>query len=62
MRCVFLGFLAVGGFLMADPASAQTTTQYPFCIQGVDRLERLFVQQFPGTPSHGIRHGGRMPI
>ncbi len=36
MRCVILAFLTVGGFLMADLASAQTATQYPFCIQGVD--------------------------
>jgi hypothetical protein len=24
------------GFGMAGPASAQTATQYPFCIQGID--------------------------
>jgi hypothetical protein len=36
MRCVFLAFLTVGGFLMSDPSSAQTATQYPFCVQGVD--------------------------
>jgi hypothetical protein len=33
---VFLVFLSIGGFEAASHASAQTATQYPFCIQGVD--------------------------
>src|ERR1035438_242691 len=36
MRFIFLALVAFGGFGMAGPASAQTATQYPFCIQGPD--------------------------
>jgi hypothetical protein len=36
MKRIFFALLAIGGFGLSNPASAQTTTQYPFCIQGVD--------------------------
>jgi hypothetical protein len=36
MRNILLTLLAIGGFGLSGPASAQTATQFPFCIQGVD--------------------------
>ncbi len=36
MRRIFLMLLTVGALGMTTPASAQTATNYPFCIQGVD--------------------------
>jgi hypothetical protein len=36
MLYIFLTLLTVSGFGMTTPASAQTATNYPFCIQGVD--------------------------
>ena len=36
MRRIFLTLLTVSALGMTIPASAQTATNYPFCIQGVD--------------------------
>lgn len=36
MRYLILTLLAVGGFALTNSASAQTATQYPYCIQGID--------------------------
>ena len=36
MRNILLTLLAMGGVGLSGPASAQTATQFPFCIQGVD--------------------------
>ena len=36
MRFMLLTLLTIFGFEMSDPASAQLTNQFPFCIQGVD--------------------------
>ena len=36
MRYLILTLLVVGGFAATNSASAQTATQYPFCIQGID--------------------------
>ena len=36
MRYLILTLLAVSGFALANSASAQTSTQFPFCIQGID--------------------------
>jgi hypothetical protein len=40
MRGIVLALLSIGGFGLAGPASSQTATQYPFCIQGVDNPGR----------------------
>ena len=36
MRGILLALLTIGGFGLAGPCSAQTATQYPYCIQGED--------------------------
>ena len=36
MRFILLTLLTIFGFEVSDPALAQLTTQFPFCIQGVD--------------------------
>ena len=36
MRGILFALLTIGGFGLAGPCSAQTATQYPYCIQGED--------------------------